>query len=129
MWALWVMLPYPASLRESKLTGMTTKVNSMFYASVNTWFVAIGPDLYVPTSMILGPKDPAERGWVSHVREDPRVRVRLTGVLYERQAVQVSEAEEYDMARTALEAKYEMDPKERDPERQVWIFRMDPRSH
>ena len=96
--------------------------------SVNTWFVAIGPRLYVPTSMILGPKDPTERGWVSHLREEPEVRIRLTGVVYERLAVRVSEPSEYAAARSALEGKYDLDPTDRDPERQVWIFRMDPRT-
>jgi hypothetical protein len=96
--------------------------------SVNTWFVAIGKDLYVPTSMILGPVDPTERGWVGHVQQDPRVRIRLDGVVYERTATRVSEPAELAAARSALEEKYELDPADRDPERQVWIFRMDPRS-
>ena len=96
--------------------------------SVNTWFVARGPRLYVPTSMILGPKDPRERSWVAHVEADPRVRIRLGDRVFERVAVRVEEPGEYDPARSALEARYDLDPAERDPEREIWIFRLDPRS-
>jgi len=95
--------------------------------SVNTWFVALGPQLYVPTSMILGPKDPHERGWVVNVQADPRVRIRLDGRVFERRAVRVEGGQEYDRARSALESKYELDPAERDAERQVWIYRLDSR--
>ncbi len=95
--------------------------------SVNTWFAALGADLYVPTSMIRGPESPEERGWVAHVVADPRVRIRLGGLVYERIATRVEEPGEYERARAALEQKYELDPEERDPARQVWIFRMDPR--
>lgn len=96
--------------------------------SVNTWFVAIGPDLYVPTSMIRGPKDPSERSWVSHVAEDPGVRIRLEGRVYERIAKRVVDEQEYDRARNALESKYGIEPSERDPERAIWIFRLDDRT-
>ena len=57
--------------------------------SVTTWFASVGPDLFVPTSMISGPKEPSERSWVSHVREDSRVRIRLGDLVYERMAKKV----------------------------------------
>ncbi len=95
--------------------------------SVNTWFVSVGPDLYVPTSMILGPKDPTERGWVGHVTENPNVRIRLGDGIYERVAKRVSDAREYDRLRDALEKKYGLDPADRDAAREVWIFRLDAR--
>jgi hypothetical protein len=95
--------------------------------SVNTWCVAIGERLYVPTSMIRGPKSPSERDWVKNVAADPRLRIRIDGVIYERTAVRVSDPAEFEAARAALEAKYALDPAERDPEREIWIFRLDPR--
>ncbi len=95
--------------------------------SVNTWFVSVGPDLYVPTSMILGPKNPTERAWVGHVTENPNVRIRLGDGVYERVAKRVSDVREYDRARDALEKKYDLDPAERDAARKVWIFRLDAR--
>ena len=95
--------------------------------SVNTWFVSLGPDLYVPSSMILGPKDPTERSWVGHVTENPSVRIRIGDRVYERVAHRVSDVREYDRARNALEKKYALDPAERDAAREIWIFRLDAR--
>ena len=96
--------------------------------SVNTWFATIDDRLYVPTSMILGPKQPSERSWVSRVEADPRVRIRLGKTVYERIARRVDDPSEYDAARSALEARYEIAPEDRDPERVIWIYRLDPRS-
>jgi len=96
--------------------------------SVNTWFAAVGGQLYVPTSMILGPKHPDGRSWVAHVAEDDRVRIRLGETVYERRAVRVPDgSDEYTAARSALEARYEIAEADRDPERVIWIFRLDPR--
>ena len=95
--------------------------------SVHTWFVVIGERLYVPTSMIRGPRDPRERSWVGHVAADPAVRIRLGEVVYERFAHRVEDAEEYAAVRAALEEKYALDPAARDPEREVWIYRLDER--
>jgi hypothetical protein len=95
--------------------------------SVNAWCAAVADRLYVPTSMIRGPKTPSEREWVRNVTRDPRVRVRVGDALYERLAVRVEDPAEYEAARAALERKYELDPAERDPEREVWIYRLDPR--
>jgi hypothetical protein len=96
--------------------------------SVNTWCVGIGDRLYVPTSMIRGPKSPRERDWVKNVLRDARVRVRVGDAVYERLAVRVEDEAELEAARIALERKYELDPGARDPEREVWIFRLDPRA-
>ena len=95
--------------------------------SVNTWCIGIGARLYVPTSMIRGPKTPTERAWVKNVTSDPAVRIRIGGEIYERVAVRVTDAAEYDAARAAFEKKYELDPAERDPEREIWIFRLEAR--
>jgi hypothetical protein len=95
--------------------------------SVNTWCAAIGPALYVPTSMIRGTTHPADRTWVRNLQADPRVRVRIGDDLYELIAVRVDAAAEYEAARARLEAKYGLDPAERDPAREVWIYRLEPR--
>lgn len=95
--------------------------------SVNTWFVALGPRLYVPTSMILGPKDPAQRGWVANVDADAHVRIRLGDRVFDRVAVRVDDEDEYARAREALEGKYGIEPEDRDPDRIIWIYRLDPR--
>lgn len=95
--------------------------------SVNTWCAAHAGNLYVPTSMIRGPKSPEGREWVRNVQADPHVRVRIDGALYERRAVRVTDPAEIEAVRAKLEAKYGLDPAERDPEREIWIFRLEPR--
>jgi hypothetical protein len=95
--------------------------------SVTTWFAAIGPAFYVPTSMILGPDKPSEREWVANVEQDPRVRIRVAGLVYEREAVKLGPGAEYDAALAALDAKYDESPSDRGSEREVWIYRMEPR--
>jgi len=97
--------------------------------SVTTWFASVGPDLFVPTSMILGPKEPSERSWVSHVREDSRVRIRLVDLVYERMVKKVDGDAEFASARAALEAKYAIKPEDRDPERTIWIYRLESRAN
>jgi hypothetical protein len=96
--------------------------------SVNTWVAAIGSRLYIPTSMILGPKQPTERSWVGHVADNEDVRIRLGGRVFERRAVRVLDPDEFRSARAALEAKYGITQDERDPEREVWIFRLESRA-
>ncbi len=96
--------------------------------SVNTWCVGVADRLYVPTSMIRGPMSPAEREWVKYATADPRVRIRIGDALYEREAVRVTDAVEYGAARAALASKYELGPDDLDPGREIWIFRLDPRS-
>jgi len=41
--------------------------------------------------------------------------------------VKLPAGSEYDRALAALDAKYEQTPADRAPEREVWIYRMDPR--
>jgi hypothetical protein len=96
--------------------------------SVNTWFATIGPKLYVPTSMLYRHgDDPKKRGWVKNVEADPRTRLRIRGKVYDRIAVRVVDEDEVDDARDALEEKYDLDDDDVDPDRVIWIFRMDPR--
>lgn len=95
--------------------------------SVNTWVGSVRGKLYVPTSMILGPENPAERTWVQNVLRDGAVRVRVAGKVYALSAVRVTDSAEYASVLAALDAKYELAPGDRDPVRAIWIFRMQPR--
>jgi hypothetical protein len=95
--------------------------------SVNTWCVGWGQHLYIPTSMILGPTTPTEREWVQNVQTDTAVRVRVDGMVYELDAVRVIDDAEYASVLDALETKYELDPADREPEREIWIYRMQAR--
>ncbi len=95
--------------------------------SVNCWFAAVGENFYVPTSMILGPKEPELRSWVAHVAADPRLRIRLGKAVFDRASVRVEEGPEFAAARLALEARYEIAVADRDPERVIWIYRLEAR--
>jgi hypothetical protein len=95
--------------------------------SVNAWCTGWGSHLYIPTSMILGPTVPTEREWVQNVQTDTAVRVRIDGMVYELDAVQVTDDAEYSAVLDALEVKYELDPADRDTEREIWIYRMQAR--
>lgn len=67
--------------------------------SVNLWSVGIGPHLYVATG--------AEGStWSSHVRENPDVRVRVRGKVYELRAIAVTDAGERTRVVAAYQAKY-----------------------
>lgn len=93
--------------------------------SVNVWCGALDGRLYVPTSLILGPDDPSEREWVRNAMDDPRVRLRVDGVVYELVAVRVDDPAEIEAARAMLLAKYETEPDEHSGK--AWIFRLEPR--
>jgi hypothetical protein len=75
--------------------------------------------------MIYGPLSPEERDWVRNVSANPRVRVRVAGVVYERKLVRVAPGAEYQAVRSLLVAKYELAPDDLDPEREIWIYRME----
>lgn len=95
--------------------------------SVNTWIAAHAGALYVPTSMIRGPKLPTERAWVRNVEADDRVRLRAGESIYALRAERVLDDSERAAALAALQAKYELGQGDLDPEREIWIFRLAPR--
>jgi hypothetical protein len=95
--------------------------------SVNIWLATLNGALYLSTSLIRGPKLPTERAWVRDVEADDRVRLRIESNLYELRAARVRDAQEATTARTVLERKYDLDPDDTDPDREVWIYRLDPR--
>lgn len=95
--------------------------------SVNTWIGVVNGALYLPTSMIRGPKLPTEREWVRNVEHDERVRLRVGDRIYALRATRVLDAAEAGAARAALERKYALGADDMDPEREIWIFRLEPR--
>jgi hypothetical protein len=95
--------------------------------SVNTWIGTSGGALYLPTSMIRGPKLPTERAWVRNVEADERVRLRVGDDVYELRAERVVDDTEAASARAALVNKYALGADDMDPEREIWIFRLSPR--
>jgi F420H(2)-dependent quinone reductase len=95
--------------------------------SVNTWIGTSGGALYLPTSMIRGPRLPTEREWVRNVETDDRVRLRVGDDIYELRAERVVDDAEAASARAALVKKYALGADDMDPEREIWIFRLVPR--
>lgn len=96
--------------------------------SVNVWCAQQGGRLYVPTSMTHGDEHPGERQWVRNVTLDPNVRVKLGDEIYLLRADKVTDPAELEAAKAAFLKKYEMDASDLDPAREIWIFRLDPRS-
>ena len=93
--------------------------------SVNTWIGVVAGHAYIPTSLILGPDDPAEREWVANVVANPAIRVRISGVVFDLKAVKVDDPSERDAVRSAMMAKYDAEP---DPHSDnAWIFRLEER--
>ena len=95
--------------------------------SVNTWIGSNAGALYLPSSMIRGPKLPTEREWVRNALADDRVRLRIGDAVYELRAERVADETETAAARAALEKKYELSADDMDPAREIWIFRLAPR--
>ena len=93
--------------------------------SVNTWCGDYQGALYVPTSLILGTDEPSEREWVKNALADPRVRLRIDGVIHELRAVRVEDPQELEGAKARLMAKY--DEEVTDHSNEAWIFRMQAR--
>ena len=50
--------------------------------SVNVWSGVVDGRLFVPTSLVRGADDPAERQWVRNARARNRVRVRIDGEVH-----------------------------------------------
>ena len=71
--------------------------------SVNVWAVGIGPALYVAG-------DPEGKNWISYIRADSNVRVRLGDAVYSLAAVEIDDANERARVVAAYVAKYEEDP-------------------
>jgi hypothetical protein len=88
--------------------------------SVTVWCVAHQGRLYIPS------RHPERKRWVKNLLETPRVRVRVDGRLYDGVAVRVTDATELEGVVPALLRKYEIEPREAEKERDVWIFRIDP---
>ena len=79
--------------------------------SINIWFVVVDGQAFVATSLLLGPEVPEEREWVRNVDLDPRVRLRLKGVVYPARLEVLEDRELRNRALDAFRAKYpELDP-------------------
>jgi len=70
--------------------------------SVSTWVTRVGNEIYV----FAGDE---ESPWVENIGNDPRVRVRIRGRIYELAAVRVADLEKKRVFLTAMKSKYQND--------------------
>jgi hypothetical protein len=74
--------------------------------SVNVWVVVLDKEAFVATSLLMGPEEPEERGWVRDVLVDPRVRVRVDGVVYPARLVVLDDPDQVAKVFEAFRTKY-----------------------
>jgi len=74
--------------------------------SVTTVCAALGSELYVPSLFAEGKGFPEGKFWTRNVARDPRVRLEIGGRIYEREAVLVEDAAEYERVLAAFAHKY-----------------------
>jgi hypothetical protein len=84
---------------------LETKTWYLVPHSVTTVCASVGGKLYVPSVYFEGGGWP-DKYWNSNVESDSRVRLRIGGKLYEREAVVIEDASEVNAALNALAAKY-----------------------
>ena len=98
--------------------------------SVTTVCAGVGEKLYVPTIYFEGGEWP-DKVWNSNVDSDPRVRLKMGGKIFEREAVVVEDPAEVQVALQALAAKYpfwqEQLSKPESERPDMAMVRMDPR--
>lgn len=87
--------------------------------SVNIWMIASGPDLYVATG-----DDPTR--WSRIIEENPDVRVRIRGRIYELEAYRVEDVEEKTAIGNEYVRKYKVDDDDNWVE-EGQLFRLDRR--
>lgn len=89
--------------------------------SVTTWALVEDGVLHVPADWLTPWKT-----WPHLVVEDPRVRVRVRGTVYDCCATRVEDPAAIERLRRATSAKYDVDPESRAAQVQVWWFRIAP---
>ena len=85
--------------------------------SVNIWVAAVGDELYFATG---------ETTWASHLAEDPRVRLRVEGRIYELRATRSESAADRDAVLAAMKRKYDFEPDPEDTDG-ASVYRLVPR--
>jgi len=75
-------------------------------SSVNVWVAVVDKDAFIATSLLMGTEVPDERGWVRDVTVDPRVRVRVGGVVYPARLVELEDPDQIARVFEAFRTKY-----------------------
>lgn len=107
-----------SQLRTEETFQLETRPEDPY--SVNIWAVGLGEDVYIGTG-------PDGTNWSEHIREDPRVRLRVDDhTLYPLIARPVHEREERRRVARAYADKYGMDP-DQNWVKDALVFRLDRR--
>jgi hypothetical protein len=84
------------------------------------WFVTHRNVLYVAAA------EGASKQWPADVLEDPRVRLRVAGRIYDRKLVRVDDEETRQAVGRAFETRYQT-TLDAEAKARVWVFRVDAR--
>ncbi len=108
----------------AKHTGsIELEVDPQSPRSRTVWLAVVGGVLYVPCGF------PESKSWPHQALRDGRVVLRIDGRRYERQALRESDPELLRLLGAELARKYGVgDAEAAVAGRDVWFFRMDPRS-
>lgn len=74
--------------------------------SINVWVVVLDAEAFIVTSLLMGPDVPEERAWVRNISGDPRVRVRVDGVVYPAHLEALEDSARIAQVLAAFRAKY-----------------------
>ena len=91
--------------------------------SVNVWSGVVDGRLFIPTSLVRGAENPAEREWVKNALQHPAVRVRVDGRLFAGTAHRVSDDDYSERVKQQILDKYESEAGARSA--QAWVFEID----
>ena len=106
-----------SSSSDMEIVQIETRSDSPY--SINIWAVDVGDSIYIASGT--GPKTE----WVSHLEENPEIRLRLENKIYELVVVKVTDPAELDgvQARYVEKYDYQSDVALKDS----WVYRLDPR--
>ena len=91
--------------------------------SVNVWSGVVDGRLFVPTSLLRGAENPAEREWVQNVLKRPKVRVRVDGRLFAGNMQRVSDQDYSERVKQQILEKYGSEADARTA--QAWVFEIE----
>ena len=113
--------PTPASFLEvGQAEIVQLETNPAEPYSVNLWVIGEATHLYVFSG-------DSKTTWVQNIERDPNVRLQIGANVYELQAAQVTDAEEFETFAQAWDAKYGHRPRN-DNVDETWLMRLTSRA-
>jgi len=74
--------------------------------SVNLWVVVLEGEAFIVTSLLVGTQVPTERAWVRNIASDPRIRIRVDGIVYPARLHALEDSAQIANVFEAFRAKY-----------------------